>query len=82
MAALEAGINPSTLVECSSPAVIPGTDYTASNPLNNINYQSFGTISMQRAFAKSSNTGFVRLQMALGTDKVKEVARRMASRRS
>ena len=77
IAALEAGINPKTMVDCTSPAVIPDAGYPASNPLNNINNQSFGNISMQKAFAKSSNTGFVRLEMAVGIDKVINTAKNM-----
>lgn len=77
IAALEAGIDPRTMVDCSSPATLPEAGYPADNPLNNIDNLNFGTINIQRAFAKSSNTGFVRLQMSVGVDKVKEVAERM-----
>lgn len=77
IAALEAGVDPRTMVDCSSPATLPEAGYPASNPLNNINHLNFGNLSIQRAFAKSSNTGFVRLQMAVGIDKVREVAQRM-----
>lgn len=77
IAALEAGIDPKTALDCSSPATIPDAGYPARSPLNNIDNLNFGTLNIQRAFAKSSNTGFVRLQMSVGTNKVKQVAERM-----
>ena len=77
IASLEEGIDPQTMVDCSSPAVIPDTDYDSSNPLQNIDNHNYGTRSISRAFAVSSNTGFVRLQMALGTQKVIDVAKKM-----
>ena len=77
IAALEAGISPQTMVDCSSPATIPNTGYTGANALQNIDNNNYGTISIQRAFAKSSNTGFVRLEMALGIDKVIATAKKM-----
>ena len=77
VAALEEGIDPQTMVDCSSPAVIPDTGYDSSNALQNIDNHNYGTRSVARAFAVSSNTGFVRLQMALGTQKVIDVAKKM-----
>ena len=77
IAALEEGIDPQTMVDCSSPSVIPDTGYDSSNPLQNINNINYGTRSIARAFAVSSNTGFVRLQMALGTQKVIDAAKKM-----
>lgn len=77
IASLEEGIDPQTMVDCSSPAVIPDTDYDNSNPLQNYDNNNYGTRSIARAFAVSSNTGFVRLQMALGTQKVIDVAKKM-----
>ncbi len=76
--ALENKISPQTMVDCGSPASIPETEYgTTEPPLQNIDNINYGTRSIQRAFAVSSNTGFVRLQMALGTDKVIEMAQRL-----
>lgn len=77
IASLEEGIDPQTMVDCSSPAVIPDTGYDSGNALQNINNHNYGTRSIARAFAVSSNTGFVRLQMALGTQKVIDVAKKM-----
>ena len=75
--ALEAGIDPQTMIDCGSPTAIPNTPYTTANPLENINNINYNTRSIQRAFAVSSNTGFVRLQMSVGGDKVIETAKRM-----
>lgn len=75
--ALNEGISPQTMVDCSSPSDIPNTGYTGSNALQNIFNYNYGTRSIQRAFAVSSNTGFVRLEMALGIDKVIETAKNM-----
>lgn len=75
--ALKEGIDPNTNIDCSSPATIPDTEYSNSNQLQNIDNISYGTRSITRAFAVSSNTGFVRLQMALGTEKVIETAKEM-----
>lgn len=78
LAALEAGISPQTMLDCTSPATIPNTDYGKSAPaLQNIDNINYGTRSIASAFEVSSNTGFVRLEMAVGLDKVAEVAKRM-----
>ena len=74
IAALEAGIDPNkTTVDCSSPAEIQGYGQTLHNSGN----ASYGTRNIAGAFAVSSNTGFVRLEMSMGTHKVYEVAKRM-----
>lgn len=73
LAALEQGISPQTMVDCSSPANIQGYGI----PLQNIDNINYGTRSIARAFAVSSNTGFVRLEMAVGVDKVADMARRL-----
>lgn len=77
IAALEQGISPQTYVDCSSSAVIPNTEYTSSDPLENFDNTNYGTRTIERAFTVSSNTGFVRLEMAIGADKVVDVAQRM-----
>ena len=73
IAALEAGISPSTMVNCSTSVKLPGMEKPVSN-IFNINY---GTRSMERAFAVSSNTGFTRLISTVGPESVVEVAHRM-----
>ena len=80
LAALEAGIDPfNTSVDASSPATIPNTEYGTGSvkPLQNFDNINYGTRTIARAFAVSSNTAFVRLQMAVGGDKVAEVAKRL-----
>ena len=71
VAALEAGISPDTLIDCSTTANFPG--WTVSN----IGHHDYGTRSLASAFAVSSNTGFARLILSLGPEKVVEVAHRM-----
>ncbi len=71
VAALEAGISPDTLIDCSTTAEFTG--WTVSN----IGNKNYGTRSMESAFAVSSNTGFARLIMSLGPETVVEVAHRM-----
>lgn len=75
--ALEEGVSPQTLLDCTSPSVIPNTDYNENNALKNIDNINYGTQTMQGAFAVSANTGFVRLQMALGTQKVIDTAKKL-----
>lgn len=77
IAALEAGISPQTYVDCSTGAVIPNTEYTSSDPLQNFDNTNYGTRTIERAFTVSANTGFVRLEMSLGADKVIDVAQRL-----
>ena len=55
-AAIEQGISPSTLIDCTSPYKVDA-EYTVEN-FGNINY---GIRSIQSATAVSSNTGFIRL---------------------
>ncbi len=78
--ALEAGIDPQTMVDCTSPSSIPNTGWESTDPekqLHNYDNYNYGTRSIERAFAVSSNTGFVRLEMALGANKVLQTAQRM-----
>lgn len=78
LSAIENGISPQTMIDCGASATIPGTEYGSTEaPLQNIDNIDYGTRSIQRAFAVSSNTGFVRLQMALGSDRVVEMAKRL-----
>ncbi len=71
VAALEAGISPDTMIDCSTTVEFPGWK------VSNIGHHDYGTRSLARAFAVSSNTGFARLIMSLGPEKVVEVAHRM-----
>ena len=71
IAAIEAGINPSTMIDCSTPMTINGSI------INNYSNTNYGTRSIASALAVSSNTGFVRLCNYVTPAKVIEVARRM-----
>lgn len=71
-AAIEAGIDPeSTYVNCASTAELPGWN------VHNFGYTNYGTRTIARAFAVSSNTGFARLAMSLGPEKIAEMAHRL-----
>ena len=73
IAAIEAGINPSTLVDCSSPYRLKSGLGTVEN-IYGINY---GTRSLQSATAVSSNTAYVQLQEYLGGQAIIDVCKRM-----
>lgn len=70
-AAIENGIDPSTYVNCSSPITLD--NWTVEN----YDGASYGTRSIESAFAISANTGFARLCVMLGPDKVAEMATRL-----
>lgn len=72
VSAIEQGINPfQDMVNCSSPYTIG--DITVHNIFN----ASYGTTTIQRATALSSNTGYVRLQQKVGTQSVIDTARKL-----
>lgn len=71
VASIEDQISPQTYVNCSSTVQFPGWK------VSNIGGAGYGTISIARAFALSSNTGFARITMTLGPEKVVEVAHRL-----
>lgn len=72
IAAIEESIDPnSTYVNCSTYAELPGWK------VHNVGYRDFGTRTIARALAVSSNTGFARLAMSIGPEKIKDVAQRM-----
>lgn len=70
-AAIEEGINPQTMVNCSSPINIG--DWR----IENYGGASYGTRSIASAFAVSSNTGFARLSTLITPEKVAEMATRL-----
>ena len=72
VAALEAGIDPQTMIDAGYSVEVPG-----SQDVHNINNHDYGTRSIESAFAVSSNTAFIRLIMSVGVDKVIDVAERM-----
>lgn len=69
--ALDKKISPQTYIDCTSPATID--NYTVQN-YDNINY---GTRTIARALAVSSNTGFVRLISSIGVNDVAKMAKQM-----
>ncbi len=72
VAAIEQGISPQTLIDCTSPITLDdGTE------IENFFGRDYGWRTVASATAVSSNTGFVRLQNLVGTDTVIEVAQRM-----
>ncbi len=71
VSALEQGIDPNTLIDASATAEFPGWE------VSNINHTSYGTTTIKKAFAVSSNTAFARLILSIGPDKVVDVAKRM-----
>ncbi len=72
LAALEAGIDPETMIDAGASMELPG-----ANEIHNIDNHDYGTRSIASALAVSSNTAFVRLLMSVGVDKVKEMAQRL-----
>lgn len=72
VAAIEAGIDPATMIDAGAKLEVPG-----SSDVYNYGKASYGTRSIESAFAVSSNTAFMRLIMSVGVDKVIDVAKRM-----
>lgn len=72
VAALEAGIDPDTMIDAGASVEVPG-----SNPVHNFGNADYGTRSIASAFAVSSNTAFIRLIMSVGVDDVIDVAKRL-----
>lgn len=73
IAAIEAGISPQTMIDCSSPYKLKSGLGTVEN-YGNINY---GTRSLQSATAVSSNTAYVQLQEELGGQAIIDVCKRL-----
>ncbi|MEQ3364162.1 PBP1A family penicillin-binding protein [Raoultibacter massiliensis] len=71
-AAIEQGINPTTLIDCTSPYKV--TPEWSPENFGNINY---GIRSIQSATAVSSNTGYVRLVQEVGPAAAIEAAYRL-----
>lgn len=71
VAALEQGISPQTTVNCSS--TVAGNGWEVSNSGN----AEYGNRSIAGAFAVSSNTGFMRVCLAVGPENVADTAHRM-----
>ncbi len=71
-AAIESGISPRTVIDCSNPVTL-----STGQTVNNFGNSSFGKRTLADATAISSNTGFYRLADRIGADKIVEMAHRM-----
>ena len=71
-AALESGISPQTVIDCSNPVTL-----ASGQTINNFGMADYGRRSLADATAISSNTGYYRLADKLGANKVIETAHRM-----
>ena len=74
-AAIEQGISPQTLVDCSSP-LKAGQD-GAPQDFENFGGANYGIQSIQSATAISSNTGYLRLSNSIGQASTTEMASRL-----
>lgn len=74
-AAIEQGISPQTLIDCSSP-LKEGQD-GAPQDFENFGGASYGIQTIQSATAISSNTGYLRLSQAIGQASTTEMASRL-----
>lgn len=72
LAALEAGIDPETMVNANATVEVPGAE-----DVHNDSYTNWGTVSIAKAFEVSSNTAFIRLILSLGVDKVIDEAQKL-----
>ena len=73
--AIEQGINPNTLIDCTTPLVV--STAAGRHSINNLNNIDYGIISIQRATAVSANTGYVRLMLKVTPRAVISTARRL-----
>lgn len=72
-AAIEAGIDPKTVIDAGYSVDLEGTDHVVYN----VNKASYGAIPIKRAFEVSSNTAFTRLVLSVGVDKVRDMAHKL-----
>ena len=72
-AAVQAGLNPLTLINSNSGYVSP----VDGNTYNNINGESWGTITLKQATQWSSNTAYIQVTEAIGVDAVVQMAQAM-----
>ena len=68
-AAIEQGMDPDILIDCSSPKEITST-WTVQNYANT----SYGTITLRQATVCSSNTGYAQVAMEIGVENVVSMA--------
>ncbi len=70
--ALNEGMNPQIYINCNSPL-----QASATWSVSNFGHTDYGTITLAKAFAVSSNTGFVQVIQAVGASKVAAMAKAM-----
>ena len=70
--AISQGMNPNISINCNSPM-----QFTSTWRVQNFGNESYGTLSLAKAFARSSNTGFVQVAQAIGTDTIISTAQAM-----
>lgn len=75
-AALQDGMTLQTRFSGAAPLVLKGANGKLTKVVNDNNEQ-FGQLTLERAFAVSSNTAFVRLNQALGTGKTLAAAQQL-----
>ncbi len=73
--AIEQGISPTTLVDCSTPVTV--TTSTGEVDINNMSNIDYGIIPITTATYWSVNTGYVRLELEVGIEAVIETAYKM-----
>ena len=71
--ALNEGMSPDTIINCNSPVTFDHGKYKFENIYN----YSWGNISLARATAVSSNTGYVQVADTIGNDKIIDMARNL-----
>ena len=71
-AAIESGINPQTIIDCSNPVTLPN-----GQTVNNFDNANYGKRTIEDATAISSNTGYYRLTEQIGVNKLIEMAHRL-----
>lgn len=71
-AAIEAGINPSSTIDCSNPVTLAN-----GQTVNNFDNANYGQRTIEDATAISSNTGYYRLTERIGVSKLIDMAHRL-----
>lgn len=75
--AIEQGMSPDTLFDCSSPMTIHLQNGTDWKNLQNYGNHDYGTISLARMTEVSANTGYAQVINLIGPDKVAEMGNRL-----
>ena len=70
--ALEQGMSPTVILNCSSPL-----QATSTWRVENYNNNNYGTITLARATELSSNTGYAQVALVVGADNIVSTAKKM-----